>query len=139
MKRRTIAIVVGIILGGLFIALGESLSTYLFPFEMPIPTDRSLIADFYENDVSFGFKFVIVLNWIIAAFVAAISSTFISGRDSSIPMLASVGVLNFLTLIQVLITQYPKWMLISTLFIFIPIGYIAYFLIRKKNTDEGIG
>lgn len=138
MKRRTLAIVVGIILGGLFIALGDSLSTYLFPLESPIPTDRILIADFYENEVSFGFKFTIVLNWVISAFVAAIASTYISGRDSSIPMLAAVGVLNFLTLLQIILTPYPKWMLISSLLIFIPIGYIAYFLIRKKKTDEGI-
>lgn len=138
MKRRTLAIVVGIILGGLFIALGNSISTYIFPLENPIPTDRTLMADFYENEVSFGFKFTIVLNWIISAFVAAIASTFISGRDSSIPMLAAAGVLNFLTLLQIILTPYPKWMLISSLLIFIPIGYIAYFLIRKKNTNEGI-
>ena len=138
MKRRTLAIVVGIILGGLFIALGDSLSTYHFPLESPIPTDRTLIADFYENEVSFGFKFTIVLNWVISAFVAAIASTFISGRDSSVPMLAAVGVLNFLTLLQIVLASYPKWMLISSLLIFIPVGYIAYFLIRKKKTDEGI-
>jgi hypothetical protein len=138
MKRRTLAIVVGIILGGLFIALGDSLSSYLFPLESPIPTDRILIPDFYETEVPFGFKFTIVLNWVISAFVAAISSTLISGRDSSIPMLAAVGVLNFLTLLQIILTPYPKWMLISSLLIFIPIGYIAYFLIRKKTTNEGI-
>ncbi len=138
MKRRTLAIVVGIIIGGLFIAIGESLSTYIFPLEHPIPTDHALIADFYENDVSFGAKFVIVLNWIISAFVAAMASTFISGRDSAIPMLAAVGVLNFLTLIQTLLVPYPKWMLIASFLIFIPVGYIAYFLIRKKKTHEGI-
>ncbi len=136
MKRRTLAIVVGIILGGLFIALGDTMSTYFFPLENPIPTDRALVADFYENEVSFGTKFIILLNWIVAAFVAAIVSSFISGRNSQIPMLASVGVLNFLTLIQVLLIPYPNWMLISTLFIFIPVGYIAYFLIRKKETNE---
>lgn len=138
MKRRTLAIVVGIILGGLFIALGDSISSYIFPLENPIPTDRTLMADFYENEVSFGFKFTIVLNWVISAFVAAIASTFISGRDSSIPMLAAVGVLNFLTLLQIILAPYPKWMLIASLLIFIPIGYIAYFLIRKKNANEGI-
>jgi|GEM_PF-3642430 len=138
MKRRTLAIVVGIILGGIFIALGDSIAMSIFPLENPVPTDRALVADFYENEVSFGFKFVIVFNWVIAAFVAAIASTVISGRDSSIPMLASVGVLNFLTLLQILLAPYPKWMLISSLLIFIPIGFIAYFLIRKKNTNEGI-
>lgn len=136
MKRRTLAIVVGIIIGGLFIALGDILSTYIFPLEYPAPTDRALLAEFYENDVSAGAKLVIVINWVISAFVAAIVSTFISGKNSPIPMLAVVGVLNFLTLIQLLIIPYPNWMLITSFFIFIPIGYAAYFLIRKKMLNE---
>ncbi|WP_430406059.1 hypothetical protein [Fluviicola sp.] len=91
MKRRTLAIVVGIIIGGLFIALGDSFSAYIFPLEFPIPTDRALIPDFYENEVSFGFKFVIVLNWVISAFVAAIASTFISGETLSFPCLQQLA------------------------------------------------
>lgn len=138
MKRRTTAIVTGIIIGGLFIALGQALSTYVFPLETPIPIDHTLMADYIENDISFGAKMVIVINWAISAFVAAIVSTFISGRNSPKPMLAVVGVLNILTLIQLFIIPYPKWMWISSFLVFIPIGYVAYFLIRKKNTDETV-
>ena len=138
MKRRTIEIVTGIIIGGLFIALGQALSNYLFPLEAPIPTDPALMADYIENDIPFGSKLVIVVNWAVSAFIAAVFSTFISGRDSSKPMLAVVGVLNVLTLIQLFILPYPKWMWISSFLIFIPVGYLAYFLIRKKDTDEPV-
>jgi hypothetical protein len=136
MKKGTIAIIVGIIVGGLFVALGESMSYYLFPLENPIPTDRSLMNDFVENEVPLGAKVVLVMNWIVAAFTASILSTFISGRTSPKPMLASVGVLNILTLINLFIMPHPKWMWITSIFVFIPMGYIAYFLIRKKKTDE---
>lgn len=138
MKKGTIAILVGIIIGGLFVALGEVMSTYIFPLEKPIPTDPSLMSDYIENDVPLAPKIVVVLNWIIAAFVAGIVSTFISGRTSPKPMLASVGVLNILTLMNLLIILHPGWMWIASLFVFIPIGYVAYFLIRKKNTNEGV-
>lgn len=137
MKKRTIAIVVGIIIGGLFIALGESLSTYIFPLKEPFPTDPALMSDFIENDVPFGSKLVVVINWALSAFVAAIVSTFISGRTSPKPMLAVVGVLNALTLIQLFILPHPKWMWISSFILFIPVGFIAYFLIRKKDVHEG--
>lgn len=136
MKRGTIAIIVGIIVGGLFVALGESMSTYIFPLEKPIPTDPTLLSDYIENDVPFGSKLVVVLNWIVAAFIAALASTYISGRTSPKPMLASVGVLNILTLMNLFIIHHPKWMWITCLVTFIPIGYIAYFLIRKKETNE---
>ncbi len=136
MKRRTIAIVTGIIIGGLFIALGQALSAYVFPLEAPIPIDHALMSDYIENDIPFGSKLVIVINWAISAFVAAVVSTFISGRNSPKPMLAVVGVLNILTLIQLFILPYPKWMWVSSFLVFIPIGYVAYFLIRKKKPDE---
>lgn len=138
MKKSTIAIIVGIIVGGLFVALGESMGHYLFPAEKPYPTDPTLIADYIENDVPFMSKLAVVINWGFAAFLAGIASTFISGRTSPKPMLASVGVLNILALINLLVLPHPKWMLISGLLVFIPLGYIAYFLIRKKKTDEGL-
>lgn len=137
MKKGTIGILVGIIVGGLFVALGQVMSNYIFPPTETAPVDPTLMADYLENDVSLSSKIVVVVNWVIAAFVAGILSTFISGRTSPKPMLASVGVLNILTLMNLLITFHPKWMWITCLFIFIPFGYVAYFLIRKKNTHEG--
>lgn len=136
MNRKTIAIVLGIIIGGLFVALGDSLSSYLFPLDKPYPTDRALVGEFIENEVPLGTKLVIVINWAFAAFLASIVSTFVSGRTSFKPMFATIVVLNVLALIQSVLNYYPNWMLVSCLFIFIPVGFIAYFLIRKKKTDE---
>lgn len=133
MKKNTIAIIVGIIIGGLFVAMGDTLSTYLFPSQNPIPTDYRLLADYMENDVPFSAKVVVVLNWLVAAVTAAVASTLISGRTSAKPMLVAVGVLNALTLIQLLVLPHPKWMLIASLVVFIPVGYTIYLLIRKKE------
>lgn len=136
MKKGTIAILVGIIIGALLVAVGQVMSTYIFPLEKPIPTDPTLLADYIENDMPLAPHIVVVFNWIIAAFVAGIVSTFISGRTSPKPMLASGGVLTLLTLMNLLIILHPKWMWVACVLIFIPVGYVAYFLIRKKNTDE---
>lgn len=139
MNRKTIAIVLGIIIGGLFVALGDSLSLYLFPPSKPFPIDRALMAEFVETEVPFGAKLIIVSNWVFSAFVAGIVSTFISGRTSFKPMLASIVVLNVLALIKLMLGYYPNWMTIACLLAFIPTGFIAYFLIRKKKTDEAAG
>ncbi|AEA42883.1 hypothetical protein [Fluviicola taffensis] len=138
MKKSTIAILVGIIIGGLFVALGETLAPALFPPKTPYPTDPTKVADFIANDLPFMYKFVLVLNWGIAAFLAGILSTAISGRTSLQPMLASVAVLNILVLINSFLRGYPQWMIITSLFLFIPLGLIAYFLIRKKKVDENL-
>ncbi|MDR0803444.1 hypothetical protein [Fluviicola sp.] len=139
MNRKTIAIVLGIIIGGLFVALGDSLSSYLFPLEKPYPTDRALIAEFIETEVPLGSKLVIVINWVFSAFIAAVVSTFISGRTSLKPMIATIFVLNVLALIKLMLDYYPNWMTIACLFAFIPTGFVAYFLIHKKKTDEAVG
>lgn len=140
MNRQTIAIVLGIIIGGLFVAVGDSLSAYLFPLKEPFPTDRALIADFVETKIPLGAKLVVVINWVFSAFIAGIVSTFISGRTSFKPMFAAIVVLNVLALIQLLIGHYyPNWMTIACIVAFIPTGFIAYFLIRKKKTDEAAG
>lgn len=132
MNRSTIAILVGVIIGGFFITVGETFIHSTFPAKSPVPTDPALWEDYLTNEVPFISKIGIVINWAFSAFVAGIFGTWISKRITMKPMLASVGVLNILALINLLMLPHPAWMWICGLLAFLPSGLLAYFLIRKK-------
>lgn len=136
MNRKTIAIVVGIIIGGLFVALGEQFVMNLFPAAKPAPTDPALWGEYLKNDVSFISKLLVILNWGFASFIAGLISTLIAGRRTISPMLASVGVLNIMAIINMMMHPHPTWMWVSAFLAFIPVGLIAYFLIRKKKDEQ---
>lgn len=118
-------------------AIGEQFVMGMFPASVPPPTDPALWGEYLENEVPFISKLLVILNWALAAFIAGIASTLIAGRRTMKPMLASVGVLNILAFINMMMHPHPVWMWISGLVAFIPVGLFAYYLIRKKK-DESV-
>jgi hypothetical protein len=136
MNRNTIAIVVGVIFGGLFVALGERMGMMFFPTDKPMPTDPNLWVEYLENDVPLMAKLFVILNWGLASFVSSVITSIITKRITVKPVLATTGILNAFAFITMLMLPHPTWMWIASLFAFLPIGLLAYFLIRKKQPVE---
>lgn len=131
--RIVIASILGVVFGGLFIVFGEIVGHTLFPSTMEFPSDPAL-WDEYLKQVPFMAMVMIVISWGFGAFVAGIISTWIQGRTNYRPMLISVAILQVFAYLNMLSFTHPKWMWITATFEFIPIGFIAYFIIRKKKT-----
>lgn len=135
MNRNTIAIVVGVVLGGVFVALGERMGMMFFPAKAPMPADPNLWSSYLENDVPMMAKLFVIINWGLSAFLSAIIVSILSKRITVKPVLATVGILNAFAFITMLMLPHPTWMWIASLFVFFPIGFIAYRLIRKKKEN----
>lgn len=132
--RPIFAVIIGVVLGGFFIALGEMILEYLFPtLNAPSNLDTSNMHVFVEQ-IPLVAKIGIVINWGVAGFVGASVTTFIQGRTHYKPMLVTIGILQLLTYMNMLILWgHPLWMWGAATFIYIIVGFISYFLIRKKS------
>ena len=134
MARNILAIIIGIVIGVVLIALGEATIHVLFPVGK-IPTKPEELANFMEHVPTIN-KVFLVINWTIAAFIAASITTFIQGRTDFKPVLITVVVLQLLTYMNMLMVPgHPAWIWISVTFMYIIIGYIAYRLLRKKHVE----
>lgn len=129
--RNVIAIILGVIFGGLFIVFGEIVSHSLFPSTMDFPSDPALWKEYMANVPTMNLV-MIVISWGFGAFVAGIISTWIQGRTNYRPMLISVAILQVFAYLNMLTFPHPGWMWLTATFEFIPLGLIAYFIIRKK-------
>lgn len=132
--RPIIAVIIGVILGGFFVAFGETMLTYIIPnMKPPTNADLASMATYVEN-IPFSAKIGLVINWGVAGFVGATATTFIQGRTHYKPMLVTIGILQLLTYMNMMILWgHPLWMWIAATFIYIIVGFISYFLIRKKS------
>jgi predicted MFS family arabinose efflux permease len=122
-----------------FFAGTESLVHQLVPMD-PLPKNPTIeqLTNYTENIPTFIF-IVLVFGWIVAAFIAGIVSTFIDGRTSAKPMMISVGIIQLLTYLNMLLVPgHPIWMVITVTLTFLPAGFIAYLLIRKKKEDTHV-
>ena len=133
--RVIISVVLGIIFGGFFIAFGEIVVHSLFPSDLPLPTNAFERSTFVAQTSTFQLVLVL-MGWAIAAFVAASVTTFIQGRTEWKPMLITVSILQLFAYMNMFMIPHPGWMWATATFLFIPIGFINYFLIRKRKKDE---
>jgi hypothetical protein len=136
MNKRVIGIVLGVIVGGAFIFFGQTLGHYLFPAKSPLPVNPKDWEVYIETEVPFLSKFIVLVSYALSAFVASIISTFITGRTSMKPMLSAVAILHGFAVLNFLYLPHPSWMWIGMFVSFFPFGFIAYYLIRKKESHD---
>ena len=135
MARNIIAILISVTVGVVFIAFGEFAIQMLYPIGK-VPEDPEQITRFMEkiptiNHVS------LVINWAFAAIVAATLATWIQGRTDFKAVLGTVGILQLLTYMNLLMLPgHPAWIWISATIMYIPIGYITYRIFKKKHVES---
>ena len=88
--RPIFAVIIGVVLGGFFIALGEMILEYMIPtLNAPSNLDSSNMQVFVDQ-IPLTAKIGLVINWGVAGFVGATVTTFIQGRTHFKPMLVTI-------------------------------------------------
>lgn len=134
MTRNIIAIVVAVTVGVLCIALGEVAVNTLYPVGK-IP-DNPEDLSFYIDRIPKMNRISMAFNWTFAAIIASAIACWIQGRTSLKVVLVTVGVLQLLTYMNLLMLPgHPAWMWLYVTFIYVIIGFIIYRLLRKKHVE----
>lgn len=137
MVRNVVAIIIGAVVGGVLIAAGMFAISTAFPYaEIPVSPQEAKI---YMQDAPTINKICITFNWALCGFIAASVTTIIQGRTDYRPMLATVGILQLLTYMNMLMLPgHPFWMWVCVTLMYVSVGLISYRLLRKPANGEGI-
>jgi hypothetical protein len=137
MVRNIIAIIIGAVVGGVLIAAGMFAISMAFPYA-EIPTSPQEAKIYMETAPTIN-KVCITFNWALCGFIAASVTTIIQGRTDFRPMLATVGILQLLTYMNMLMLPgHPVWMWVCVTFMYASVGFISYGLLRKPRNGESI-
>jgi hypothetical protein len=134
--RDIIAVALGIVTGVFFIMTGETVIHTLFPVDK---TDIDTIAgkEAFMDQVPFMARLLVIIGWAIAGFAGSAVTSFIQGRTSFKIPLATIGVLQLLAWMNmIMIPHHPVWMWVTGSLVFIIPGYFAYYCLRKKPVDH---
>lgn len=135
--RRVLAVIIGLIVGGVFIAGGESVLHSLSGIKVPNENATQKELFDYVQQIPVLLKVLLVINWGISVFIGGLVAAFIQGRTSMKPSIIVAGILQlFMYMNMLLIPGHPTWVVITTTVMCIPLGMIAHFMIRKKKKDE---
>lgn len=132
--RRVLAVIIGLIVGGVFIAGGESVLHSLSGIKVPSENATQKELFDYVQQIPVLLKVLLVINWGISVFIGGLVAAFIQGRTSMKPSLIVAGILQlFMYMNMLLIPGHPTWVVITTTVMCVPLGLFSYLLIRKKE------
>lgn len=134
--RRILAVIIGLIVGGVFIAGGETVLHSLSGIKVPSENATQKELFDYVQQIPVLLKVLLVVNWGISVFIAGLVAAFIQGRTSMKPSLIVAGILQlFMYMNMLLIPGHPTWVVITTTIMCVPLGLFSYLLVRKKGKD----
>ena len=133
--KNILATIFGIIFGVFFIGLIQWMGTSLFPASVPFPTKRTEFQTYLEHVPTLA-KWFMILSFGVGGFVTGIVATFIQGRRSLKPTLAATTLLQLLTWMSLMSFPHPLWMWILGSIVTVPMGYLAYRLLKKPRIPK---
>jgi hypothetical protein len=132
--RNILAGILGLILGVFIIGSVQWLGNSLFPSDIPFPEDRNEWESYMEQ-VPFMAKLFVILAYAAGGFIAGIVATFIQGRRLYRPALVATGVMQLFAWLNMMSFPHPLWMWMLGSVGIIPMGWLAYRLIRRPVTS----
>lgn len=137
--RRVLAVILGLIIGGTFIAGGETVIHSFSGIKLPSENASQKELFDYVQQIPFLLKVLLVFNWGTSVFIAGLVASFIQGRTSMKPSLIVAGILQlFMYMNMLLIPGHPTWVVITTTVMCLPLGLFSFLLIRKKETTVDV-
>jgi hypothetical protein len=133
MSAKVLAVIIGTVTGMLCIVFIQMAIYRAYP--LPAGTDL-----YYADSVANAVKtmpaavfYLLLASYAIAAFIAGLLSTLISGRNSFYPALVSAAIMTIAGAINALSVNMPAWFTITLLFCYLPFALVAWLLARKKT------
>lgn len=137
--KQIAAIIIGLIIGGIFIIGGETVIHSVSSLKIPGENATKKELFDYVQQIPIFLKVLLVMNWGIGIFIAGLTASFINGRTVVKPSIIVAGILQILIYLNMmLIPGHPTWVIVTTTFMCIPLGMFAHHVIRiKKMIVEG--
>ena len=117
--------------GMILISCGEWCMHLLYP--MPPGSDplrAASLADYIANLPTQAFV-ILIVNYIVCAFLAGIIASVVVRRASSTPAIVVGIVLTLAGLFNAIHMPQPLWVSIASVLVYLPFTYLGYIVVRK--------
>ena len=132
MLRKILAIVLGVVAGGIVVGVTEAIGHMIYPVPAGLdPTKPELIAE-YIRTAPMGALVAVLVSWALGALVAGIVATLIARvADAKFALIAG-GVLLVFSLINMFVIPHPGWFRIAGILLFLPMAALGYLLVKPR-------
>ena len=127
MLRKLLSVIIGVILGSVFVFLIQKLNTSLYPFPEDInPLDKEAIMDHIRSLPSLAFL-ISILSHAVGSFVAAFAAARISPDTKPLVGIVALVIMFFATVTGAFIVPQPAWVTVTDI---LGVGLFGYLGVR---------
>ncbi len=137
MKRRLSAILLGFLIGSIT-ALGiEYLSSLIYPPPGELDFgDSEAVTQYMKESVPLMSLIIIVVGWAIGSLLGGFASAKFDPANRTRNALVTGGLLMLLGIFMLYSFPYPTWMMIASLFVFVPFAIIGSRLVSSDIPEN---
>ena len=133
MARKIISVIAGVIVGFLFVFIGDSVCMRLYAPPIGLnPMDQIN----YNNSIAGIPTYVMVimlLFWMLSAFFGGLVTSIINKAGWKKSSLATGGILLAASILNMINVSHPTWMVISAVILYIPMAYLGGMVVSNKK------
>lgn len=133
MGRSIIAVVLGIILGGIVVGLVEYVGHLVYPAPAGIDMRNPEALKTYAANAPVGALLFVILAWALGSLTGGWLAAFIARQSRSQHALIVGGVLMIFGIINMLMIPHPVWFWIVGILVFLPAAYIGARLVQPPQ------
>lgn len=126
MGKQILAIIVGVIVGMIAMTIVNFASAAMYPLPDSLDLSDSAAMGAYIAQLPIGAKLMVLLGWIVAAFVAGYIAAKLAPEGKGRQMAIIAGAILMLGgIINAFMLPHPMWMLIIGLLQYIPLAHLG--------------
>lgn len=133
MVKKILAVLAGVLAGGLVIFLVERIAHSIYPPpEWLDPAKPETIAR-YVDEAPVATLLFVLLSWALGSLAGGITATLVCNDRKSVYALTAGTLLLLLGIVNLIMIPHPPWFMAVTVFVYIPPAWLGYRLVRKKG------
>lgn len=135
MWKRVLAVIIGMVVGGVVVGLVESLGHMIFPVDESLTSTPQGIKTYLET-APLGALAFLPLAWFFGAFSGSLVSTFIQPERKAIAIIIVVSILLIGTTFNFIFIPHPIWVLTTGVLVHPLAGVLAVLLTKAKLSKD---
>lgn len=135
MGRIILAIIVGVISGGIFVGLFEYIGHQLFPTDLQPGSTPEEIKTYLET-APIGALVSVVVAWFLGSLGGAIIGRLLDKSRSIVTVILICLLLMSMTILNFLVIPHPLWMMISGIAVYFLSATIVLMLFKSKHVTK---
>lgn len=133
MKKKVLAVVLGIVSSMIITYIVEAIGHFVYPMPEIDLNNPEAVAEIIAK-APFGALLFVIIAWGMGALIAGIVNALVTKTDKWVTAIVIGSVLTSFGIINMIMIPHPLWMKISGFLVFIPLTLLGTFLIKPKNS-----